>query len=207
MDSSSLPNSRVPHELVARLRAELDQDEQLLWVGQPLPGRFKRQALPIVLLGIPVSAFIFCWLIAVLEGPPGMGGLMKLLFLLCGVPFALMALGMLFSPYWFSWQATHTCYAVTDRRAITWQAGLFGKTTIRSYAPAALAKICRREYADGSGDLVFEEVTPHPGEFPFRTTTRRGFIAIAQAREVESLLRKTLLSQSDRAADTDTLPR
>ena len=41
-DALLFGNSNLPPELDARVRSELQRDEQLLWVGQPLPGRFGR---------------------------------------------------------------------------------------------------------------------------------------------------------------------
>jgi hypothetical protein len=201
-------DSTLPDELDARVRSELDGGEQLLWVGQPRPSRFARAAIPAVLFGIPWTAFALLWTGMALSGLWGKGGApqmagppLALVFSVCfplwGVPFILIGLGMLSSPLWARRRAKRTCYALTDRRAILFEAGAFRSVEVRSYRPADLTKIFRREKADGSGDLVFEELTQvrstsHGGRAT--STQARGFMGIENVREIEELVRKALLS-------------
>lgn len=204
-------DSRLPDELDARVRSELDAGEQLLWVGQPRPNRFARQTIPLVLFGIPWTAFVIFWIsmasFAVVNGGQNAGPpvLIGVCFPLFGVPFVLVGLGMLSSPYWFRRRARRTCYALTDRRAILWEAGFFGSVEVRSYRPANLTKMVRRDHADGSGDLVFEERI----RVQYNTSSRgtvgsfdHGFLGIDNVREIERLLRKALLSGR---GDSDSL--
>jgi hypothetical protein len=114
----------------------------------------------------------------------------------CGLPFLAVGIGLIASPIWLRSMARRTLYALTDRRALIWQPGWFGSATVRSYTAAGLGHISRRERRDGSGDLVFEEFTTysHGSNGPSSHTTRRGFLAINNVREVEELVRRTLLS-------------
>jgi hypothetical protein len=107
-------------------------------------------------------------------------------FPLFGVPFILIGLGMLSSPYWLARKAKNTCYILTDRRAIIVDGGVFGSRTIHSFQPERLTAMSRTERKDGSGDLVFEQFTTRQGSG--HTTTRRGFIAIDNVRDVEELV-------------------
>jgi hypothetical protein len=197
-------DSSLPPELDVRVRSELREGEVLLWVGQPRPGRFARSAIPLVLFGIPWTAFSVFWIAGASGllfggfqgGRPGFGGFFAC-FPLFGVPFVLVGLGMLTSPYWLRRLAKRTCYALTDRRAILWQAGWFGSIEVRSYGPELLTKIGRTEHRDGSGDLVFEEIMSIGRDSDAHRITRltqRGFLAIDKVRAVEELLRKALLS-------------
>ena len=196
-------NSSLPDELDARVRSELDHSEHLLWVGQPQPSRFARKALPLVLFAIPWTAFAVFWMVMASVGVlqnagPGIGGF-DVCFPLFGIPFVLVGLGMLSSPFWLRRNAKRTCYALTNRRAILWAAGFFGSVEVRSYRPAALTKIVRRDYPNGSGDLVFEETITMPGtryRDTFASTQGHGFMGIDNVREIEELLRKALLSDS-----------
>src|SRR5262249_8379046 len=132
--------------------------------------------------------------------PPGVGGFFAC-FPLFGLPFVLIGLGMLSSPFWLRRKAKRTCYALTDRRAIVWEAGSFGSVQVLSYRPAELTKIRRVEYPDGTGDLVFEEeITIGTGNRGYSTTTRQrqGFMSIDHVRQVEELLRKALLRSDAR---------
>jgi len=201
-DAPLFDNSTLPEELDARVRSELDQNEQLLWVGQPRPGRLARQALPLVLFGIPWTAFSLFW-IAMASGmlfganrPGGPFNAITIIFPVFGLPFVVIGLAMLSAPYWVRRKAKRTCYALTDRRAIVWEAGHFGSVEVRSYGPKDLTKIRRVQYPDGSGDLIFEEVISF-GQTSrgarTTSTTRHGFLAIPDVRAIEELLRKALL--------------
>lgn len=204
-------DSHLPDELDARVRSELDSDEQLLWVGQPRPSRFARSAIPLVVFGIPWTAFAVFWVAGAsgilfggfggpVNGPAGLGAFFGC-FPLFGVPFVLIGLWMLSSPYWLRRKAERTYYALTDRRAILWEAGWFGSVDVRSYRPAQLAKLRRTEHADGSGDLVFEETVTIGRNSDRQMTTstqRHGFLAIDHVHQVEELLRKALLSSDNR---------
>lgn len=200
----------LPDELDARVRSELEDGEQLLWVGQPRPGRFARMGLPMVLFGIPWTAFSFFWIavaswMVLFKDAPGVnnagwriGGLFAC-FPLFGIPFVLIGLGMLSTPLLLWRRAKRTFYALTDRRAILWEAGAFGSVEVRSYQPAALKKMYRRDYNDGSGDLVFEEalvVRRTRSRGTPMSTQNHGFMGIANVHEIEQLLRKTLFSNS-----------
>jgi hypothetical protein len=199
-------DSRLPDDLDARVRSELRPGEQLLWVGQPNPSRFARSAIGTVLFGIPWTAFAIFWTTmasfgARRAGGGPIGGWFSVCFPLWGVPFILVGLGMLSAPYWMWRKAKKTCSALTDRRAIVWEAGSFGSAEVRSYEPAALTKLTRRDYAGGSGDLIFEEQVEvrRGGKGRTRVVTQNhGFLAIANVRDIEELLRKALLSGSSR---------
>lgn len=208
-DSPLFGDARLPDVLDARVRAELEPSEQLLWVGQPHPGRFGRMAIPLVLFGIPWTAFAVFW-VAMASGPmffgaggannagPGVGGFF-VCFPLFGLPFILIGLFFLTSPYWLRRKAKRTCYALTDRRAILWEAGMTpGSMEVRSYRPADFEKMFRRDFPDGSGDLMFEEpitVQRSSGRYATFNTQGHGFMGIENVREIEKLLRKELLPE------------
>lgn len=209
-------NSSLPPELEARVRAELSGGEQLLWVGQPRPSRFARQGIPLVLFGIPWTAFALFWMgcasmpllgwagggrnLAPGGGPGAWFGGFFACFPLFGVPFVLIGLWMLTSPYWLRRKAKRTFYALTDRRAILWEPGWFGSGEVRSYGPNQLTKTIRKDLSDGGGDLVFEEIVTvnRNSDGPTTSTTRHGFMGIDNVRGVEELLRKALLSNPPR---------
>ncbi len=195
-DALLFGNNNLPPELDARVRSELQSDEQLLWVGQPLPGRFARAGCVMALFGVPFTAFALFWMGMASMGGFAGGGLFAC-FPLFGLPFVVVGLGLLTSPYWLRQKAKRTCYALTGRRAIVWNAGWFGSLEVRSYEPSQLTRIRRVEYPDGCGDLVFEEFTTFGTDSDGHTTSnirRYGFMAIERVHEVEELLRRVLLS-------------
>jgi len=88
--------------------------------------------------------------------------------------------------------AQKTCYALTDRRAIIWEPRV-GGVRVRSYRPEQLSQLSRCERSDGSGDLIFEEISTIYGNGRRLHYGRSGFVAIDRVREIEMLVRKTLL--------------
>jgi hypothetical protein len=199
-DALLFGSSNLPPELDARVRGELQRDEQLLWVGQPLPARFARGGCLLALFGVPFTAFALIWIAATTFMAGSVSGFLSC-FALFGLPFLIIGLGMLGSPFWLRQRAKRTCYALTGRRAIVWNAGWWGSVEIRSYEPGQLTRIRRVEYPDGCGDLVFEEIATVGADCDGdrTTTTRRyGFMAIQRVHEVEELLRKVLLSGGEK---------
>jgi len=191
----------MPYEIQNRIASELRKDERLVRAGQPDPKRFARMAIPIMIFGIPFTAFAIFWMVAasgIMFGAGNMGfGALFACFPLFGIPFLLTGLTMLSSPIWMKRRAKKTCYALTDQRAIIWAVERFSGIVVRSYQASELGKMVRREYANGTGDLIFEEiVTLHTSSNNGSRlrTTERGFIAVPHVRDVEDLLRSTLLT-------------
>lgn len=175
----------VPLELKPVVDRELQAGEQLVWFGTPNPRNMMLASLGLVLFGIPWTAFALFWtggaFVATRAANAPFG--LDVCFPLFGVPFILVGLGMLSSPFWMRRRGQRTAYLLTDRRAVIIQGGLFGSVTTYSFQPERLTSITRLERKDGSGDLVFEEFTTRHGSG--HTTTRRGFIGIANVRAVE----------------------
>ena len=125
-----------PMELAGLVDAEFGKGERIVWIGQPIRSRLARSSLPIALFGVPFTAFAFFWIMTASGmkglGFPGPSGF----FVLFGIPFVLVGLGMLTSPLWMYLKAGRTVYAVTDRRALVIDGGLFGRMTVRSFEPA-----------------------------------------------------------------------
>jgi hypothetical protein len=199
----------LPPEIETLIESELASGEKLLWVGQPRPRRFLSWSIPIVLFGIPWTAFSVFWMAMAggmgwfarnaADAAPGDGnaepGIIALItscFFLFGLPFVLIGLGMLSSPWWMLRRAKKTAYALTDRRAIVMEPGWFSGRTVRSYDGQQLGRMARTERSDGSGDLVFEDYYTRDSDGG-RMRTIRGFMAIDRVREVEELVRKSLL--------------
>jgi hypothetical protein len=220
-EHGTLGDTRLPPEKQSRVDAELDTGEQLLWVGEPSPGRFMRMSLPILLVGIPFFGFALFWVVMAsgmgflaiggdqdLTGP-GVFGLFAC-FPLCGLPFLLIGLAMLTSPFWMARLARKTFYAVTDRRAILWSAGWWGSVTVRSFRPGDMTELQRVEFADGSGDLIFREFyTWSPGSHNHAghyhgghyQRNRLGFFGIERVRDVEAIIRRVVLEAGKSRGD------
>jgi hypothetical protein len=209
-------NARLPPEMQARVEAELAKGERLLWVGQPRPRRMMTMSLPMFLFGIPWTLFAIFWVVMASSmmggfGHDGPGNIVGILacFPLFGVPFIIIGIVMLTSPLWMQRRALNTFYAVTDRRAILWNAGWFGGVTVRSFPPKDLTRMRRTEFADGSGDLIFDEyMTWRPGTMDdgfnqgyaygrrgYWQRNFTGFFGIERVKAVEDIIRGVLLTE------------
>ncbi len=161
----------------ARLRnlveEELEADETIVWVGQPLARRFVLRSLPRMIMGIPFAGFALFWI--------GGGGFnVPLMFLV------LLGFWMMLSPFLELRRAKNTAYVLTDRRAIIVRSGR--STVAQSCGPEVLKDTLRRERADGSGDLNFDTTIQHIHP-SFARTSSMGFVAIPNVKDVEKLAR------------------
>jgi len=168
----------VLQDLVDR---ELEPDENLLWVGQPVPAFFVGLSFIPFLMGGPFTAFAIFWM----GGAIGMGA--PLLFALFGLPFVLAGLAMLCSPLFLRRILKNTVYVITDQRAVILVKSFFS-TEIVSHWPDDLEELRRKEKANGTGDVLFEGSSLNAQHTPGKIPTN-GFFNIPEAREVERLLR------------------
>jgi hypothetical protein len=200
-------------EVRSRIQSELDAGERLLWAAQPDPRRLARASLAIVLFGIPWTAFACFWVFMASGGLWGLfdGGMdfprdegafqvISICFPLFGLPFVLIGLGMLTAPHWVKRKARRTAYAVTDRRVILLEGGLWNAVTVRTYMPPQLQRMTRTERPDGTGDLILEEYTWRDSDGD-RRHGRHGLFAIPRVRDVEDLIRNALVKPNQRTTD------
>lgn len=185
----------LPSQLQSLIQAELNEGEKITWVGTPIPRRYGLKSLPMVFFGIPWTAFALFWMAgaARFKIPDFNQGFD--LFPLFGIPFVLIGLGMLGSPFWMMRKARNTAYILTNQRAIIFEKKL--SMSIRSFEPEQLHNLRRNQWSDGSGDLLFERRMDfdHDGN---RRQTDHGFLAIPEVKSVEDLVRELADSTSQR---------
>jgi hypothetical protein len=166
---------------------ELDHAERVEWSGQPKPMRLAWQSLPIVLFAIPWTAFAVFWTCGAADFKiPDFDSAFDL-FPLFGLPFVLVGLGLLSTPFWLIRKARRTVYVVTDQRAIIIEARR--TVSVRSFGPADLKGFQRKERRDGSGDITFGHPIRSSSDADC-SPTQAGFLGIRDVRHVEELLRR-----------------
>jgi hypothetical protein len=191
MQSSNAQVQELPTELRTLVEDEMRSEEAVQWVGRPIPGLLARQAWPIVLFAIPWTAFAIFWIAGasgwvlpdIREGQSGF-------FPLFGLPFVLIGLVMLSSPLRLRWKAGRIAYVLTERRAIIVERGLWS-TKVRSFAPAALGDLERKQRPDGAGDIIFTRENYWDSKSGNRSVPV-GFLAVANVKEVEDRIRGLL---------------
>lgn len=179
----------LPADLGSLVDSELAKGERITWIGRPIPGLMARSAWTMVLFGIPFTAFSFFWL-ATASGFVGRAPIRApIFFILWGIPFVLVGLGMLSSPLWMYRRALRTVYAITDRRALSIEIGPWGRVVVRSFEPASLGTLSRTQNADGSGHLVFRREY-RPGGRRGGRFVDIGFLAVPDVKDVEGRIRE-----------------
>jgi len=182
----------LPENLQKALRRELEGDERVRWVAQPVPRLLAWKARKMVLFGLGWAAFsAYLAIVAIYytKSP-----------FLFGISLILILIGLLLlaSPLFLFGEARRTAYAVTSRRAIIACKGK--RMKIRSFYPRQFKEIHKTRNEDGSGDLLFAGM--ESSDAPERYFGLTGFEAIADADAAERALR-ALLSE---AFDKDTSP-
>ena len=135
-----------------RLKESLFDDEQLLWVGQPVPEPWAS----------PAGFFVFfgaLWVSALLYGLCS-GGSPAMAFAL--IPF----IGMLFAPLFNKWMQQRTIYALTNQRARVLRYTALGYISL-AYVPVPDMVKSREELPGGLVNLVL-------GKNPYVANKRGG---------------------------------
>jgi hypothetical protein len=193
----------------------------MLWVGRPSRNRQVHPPFPIPkAVGIGLIALAGIIVVAVLGSALASkaGGFPVFGFFFAGV-LGLIGAAIVYLPALNKPEKLcRYCYIVTNRRALLVEQTLLG-TNVQSYLPQQLLGLERRDRAEvaGAGDLVFEYITTLGGEFnpntfgfmqqtPTAPSTKpqrvpRGFVCLDQVREVEDLIRTSLLLQLEQALD------
>jgi hypothetical protein len=180
----------VKPELQARIRSELRDGEKLLWLGQPLVRAAALKTIPVVLFGIISTGFGAGGVVAAAE---------HIMMLFGALPFLIMGLSFLSSPYRALRKARATFYILTDQRVILYEGQSFfegqwgGGVSVRSYGPDKLRSMFRIEKTNGSGSLILEDHSFRDDNNNYNRI-RHGLLEIENVSSVEKLIRRTLLA-------------
>ncbi len=115
--------------------------------------------------------------------------------------FAAGAVFFLVTPFALTLRAKRIAYVITDRRVLVVEGPPGRWAKIWSFEPALITNFRCTRYRDGSGNLVFAQVTgqymPGHGEgFPINV----GFYAVARVDELEHRLRRLIRESQNRDA-------
>lgn len=155
-----MAQSVIPAALVQSLHRELVTGERILWSAQPRAALL-RSGLGIWLFAVPWTAFALFWVAMALspwfaaEPADGMmQWVLGIVFPLFGLPFVAVGLWMLWKPLGAMRSASHTVYALTDRRLIRL---VDGRTRqVDTVMIGGTGPMERRERRDGTGDLSIQ---------------------------------------------------
>ncbi len=158
-------------QVIAR---ELEVGEPLLWSGQPRKGIvFRSSDVFLIPFSIMWGGFAIFWETSVFAQARKGGKTMSLFMVLWGIPFVLIGLYMIFFRFIVdARRREHTCYGLTDRRAIivtglvggelspsigtvTSLAAGLGRRKVKSLDLRTMTDFSMNERADGSGTITF----------------------------------------------------
>lgn len=149
-----VPASRQTR-LELALQRELDGDERVIWKGKQL-ARVSLKAFAIYLFAVPWTAFALFWTAMASFGVSAMedegpAGWMAWAFPLFGVPFVLVGIAMLSTPFIPLWQRGKVVYAITNRRILRLSLGR--SLNVKSVPSERLGLVDRHETRLGHGSL------------------------------------------------------
>lgn len=169
--------------------------EPIHWSGRPSARSAFWRSVGIWLFAVPWTLFALFWESLSLGaffgfvGPQGQQwSWFGAFFVLFGLPFVAVGLGMMAAPLWLARRAQRSLWVITARRIACLTLGHRG-ITVRSISPRELFAVERTEKADGSGTLklIFGEGRDSDGDKVERSETLQG---IPDVRRVEDIIRR-----------------
>lgn len=194
MSEIELPS--VPDDLAELFAPDLRAGEVLLWAGRPRPLRAARAGCSTLVPGLFFGGFATIWITASfamtrLSGQADKDA-MAFWFPFFGIPFLLVGLGMVSTPFWYARTAARSAFAVTDQRLLTRTPQSGGAVRVASMPAHRVGEITRSEFGDGGGMLEFAlKDTPHDTEGEVML-----FTDIDNVLAVQRLIRRELLKET-----------
>ena len=187
--------------LSGALANELQRGERVIWQGKAI-GRLTATSFSIWLFAIPWTAFALFWtgmagLFTLFSGN-GSGGAFDWIFPLFGLPFILVGIGMLATPFLGPRKAARTMFAITDQRVMRIYAGR--QLSVQSLPLAEIGAMERTEMRDGSGSLKIELSQGSRGSSASGTSFTLGVVeqvGIAEAR-IRELMQRSRRLETER---------
>lgn len=168
------------YQYESKIRSMLDGTEQILWSGKGNPPLLNIVASKEFAFSLFWTAFAVFWTLSASGLTMGLKKGFQL-FGLFGIPFILVGIGMLWTPFRKIKQLKKTFYVLTDRRVII--AVMADPVRMDSHYLNQLAQMDASVKADGSGDIVFGTKKSKMGQDePF------GFFGIPDVGNVEKMI-------------------
>lgn len=172
--------------LAPELSSELEPDEKVLWVGQPDAMRDALSVTPIFLFAVPWTAISVFFLISSFTTTKQGQSLAYLAII--AVPFTLLGLLLLSTPFFAYFSTRKTYYVATNRNLYVFQSGK--ETSVERYDRLDLANLSRTEYgARGTLSWTLQGQSARPSYRGNKQTSEVVFKNIKNPKELELILR------------------
>ncbi len=180
------------HDVQSAARAELHEGESLVWWGQPSGKAFSRGSWPLFFFGIVWLAFSLFWaVLSFLIFDDDNAAFVRYFYALFSIPFILIGLRLIASPFIENGKAGRTVYAITNMRAMVITTGL--KKKVSSLPAKDILKITRKDQPDGSGNITFSMNYPQ-GRKSSGTYKDYTFLGIPDVKIAEMYIHDFLLN-------------
>ncbi|MGO8670036.1 MAG: hypothetical protein ACLQVD_01505 [Capsulimonadaceae bacterium] len=182
-------DNRLVMESVQR---EQEPNEELLWSGQPNPGRLALASVPLLIFGAFWSALpvFFIYMMLTTMNRPNVAS-PPIVFMAIPILFLLIGIAMISSPFIAYKNALVTIYAITNRRIMIIKAGR--TRSVESFRNINLSDVTMSESQDGSGNLMFAKQLRQTRNSSYMASV--GFTGIQNVREAHNLLVGTFARQ------------
>ena len=185
----------------------LQADEELLLVCKPQVRLWRWEYTPMTLFSIvwlgcvaTISIFALCKSIDQLSEEPGI-----LLLLLFFVPFWVLGIGMLSTPWRMRALDRRTVYLLTSKRAVVLRPSDFRFLPTQKDYPLEHGMIKEvQEQGDGSGSLVFDYEVQHTKSGDNFLPV--GFLHVPQLQRVKDILQSALQEFAEPLQETEAAP-
>jgi hypothetical protein len=207
---SDAVGDELPDELRARVKAELDPGERLLWAGRPSSARLGGSTPTSAKVAVGALAVATTDVLVVATTPLSrndvvftVGLFLGLVALIVGLFAALGTIAEFTRRAKKKKKRAATVYALTDRRALFWTPVGEGSVAVHSVPRGGVSIVYRVEHPDGTGDVMFDG---NPDLFDYHYGRR--FADLSDVRRIEEQVRRILVvekppSPTDRHEDAN----
>lgn len=215
---------KIPDELKKKVDRELDFEEKIKWIDQPVPQLFSINAslfYIIIIFGIILSLSVIVLIVSSSEEVQKSEWVS---FAISILPAFFIQLILLTCPFWELRRSRHTVYLITNKRAIVMEGGipsriinilfrfpymiiirknLFqdnGTKVIKSYSPEELSNVYRRDKRKHLGDVIFQvqkATKPSGSGGESGMYYEEGFFGVRNPKQVEDIVKNLAESASN----------
>ncbi|MEN9564817.1 MAG: hypothetical protein RLZZ69_13 [Cyanobacteriota bacterium] len=195
-------NLKIPKELRKKIDREIQLDEFIKWIEQPIPQFFTLHSTILFVFGIAWSSFVIfffaIWTFSVWQSSKTLNfkyfdpelRIFLIIFLIMTLSFLFLGFKLLSAPLREREVGRKTAYIVTNKRAISISSTQKGHLTIiQSYFPHHLKNLYREEKANGTGNIIIPTRQWKNGELS-SNNEKSGFMRVRNLRETEKVLQE-----------------
>lgn len=147
------PTAQLSQQLTVTAADKMEPGEAILYVAKPEPGHEGQVKIWFLPFAIVWTLFSIFWFTAAVAGAISSKSIATWGMALFGVPFVVIGIGMLTTPYITYKRELHTIYALTDKRALVFSNE--GVHELVAYDDKHFGPIVPKPYSPERSDIMF----------------------------------------------------